>query len=93
MAWIADGNLATAVSNGGGLGIIAEGNAPGSYIAEQIKIAKRKTDKPIGVNIMLMSPFADEVAKVVVEESLLGPCPCQTATQTSRRKLALKIFL
>ena len=70
MAWIADGNLAAAVSNCGGLGIIAEGNAPGSYIAEQIKIAKRKTDKPIGVNIMLMSPFADEVAKVVVEEKV-----------------------
>ena len=72
MAWIADGNLAAAVSNGGGLGIIAEGNAPGSYIAEQIKIAKRKTDKPIGVNIMLMNPFADEVAKVVVEEKSRG---------------------
>ena len=70
MAWIADGNLAAAVSNGGGLGIIAAGNAPVSYVAEQIKIAKRKTDKPIGVNIMLMSPFADEVAKVVVEEKV-----------------------
>ena len=70
MAWIADGNLAAAVSNGGGLGIIAAGNAPGSYVAEQIKIAKGKTDKPIGVNIMLMSPFADEVAKVVVEEKV-----------------------
>ena len=70
MAWIADGNLAAAVSNGGGLGIIAAGNAPGSYVAAQIKIAKGKTDKPIGVNIMLMSPFADEVAKVVVEEKV-----------------------
>lgn len=70
MAWIADGKLAAAVSNGGGLGIIAAGNAPASYVAEQIKIAKRKTDKPIGVNIMLMSPFADEVAKVVVEEKV-----------------------
>ncbi len=70
MAWIADGNLAAAVSNGGGLGIIAAGNAPASYVAEQIKIAKGKTDKPIGVNIMLMSPFADEVAKVVVEEKV-----------------------
>ena len=70
MAWIADGNLAAAVSNGGGLGIIAAGNAPGSYVAEQIKIARSKTDRPIGVNIMLMSPFADEVAKVVVEENI-----------------------
>ena len=68
MAWIADGKLAAAVSHGGGLGIIAAGNAPGSYVRQQIKIAKSLTDKPIGVNIMLMSPFADEVAKVVVEE-------------------------
>ena len=70
MAWIADGKLAAAVSNGGGLGIIAAGNAPGSYVREQIQIAKSLTDKPIGVNIMLMSPFADEVAKVVVEEKV-----------------------
>ena len=70
MAWIADGNLAAAVSNGGGLGIIAAGNAPGSYVREQIKIAKQMTNKPIGVNIMLMSPFADEVAKVVIEEKV-----------------------
>ena len=70
MAWIADGNLAAAVSNGGGLGIIAAGNAPGSYVREQIRIAKSKTDKPVGVNIMLMSPFADEVANVVVEEKV-----------------------
>ena len=70
MAWIADGKLAAAVSNGGGLGIIAAGNAPGSYVREQIKIAKSLTDQPIGVNIMLMSPFADEVAAVVVEEKV-----------------------
>lgn len=70
MAWIADGKLAAAVSNGGGLGIIAAGNAPGSYVREQIRIAKSRTDKPIGVNIMLMSPFADEVAKVVTEENV-----------------------
>ena len=70
MAWIADGKLAAAVSNGGGLGIIAAGNAPGSYVREQIRIARALTEKPIGVNIMLMSPFADEVAKVVVEEKV-----------------------
>ena len=70
MAWIADGKLAAAVSHGGGLGIIAAGNAPGSYVRQQIKIAKSLTDKPIGVNIMLMSPFANEVAKVVVEEKV-----------------------
>ena len=56
MAWIADGKLAAAVSEGGGLGIIAAGNAPGSYVREQIHIAKSLTGKPFGVNIMLMSP-------------------------------------
>lgn len=70
MAWISDGKLAAAVSEGGGLGIIAAGNAPGEYVREQIKIAKGLTDKPIGVNIMLLSPFADEVAKVVIEEKV-----------------------
>lgn len=68
MAWIADGKLAAAVSEGGGLGIIAAGNAPAAYVREQIKIARSLTSKPIGVNIMLMSPFADEVATVVTEE-------------------------
>lgn len=70
MAWIADGRLAAAVSEGGGLGIIAAGNAPGEYVRSQIKIAKSLTDKPIGVNIMLISPFADEVAQVVVDEKI-----------------------
>lgn len=70
MAWIADGRLAAAVSEGGGLGIIAAGNAPASYVREQIRIARSLTEKPIGVNIMLMSPFADEVAAVVVEEKI-----------------------
>ena len=70
MAWIADGKLAAAVSNGGGLGIIAAGNAPASYVRQQIQIARSLTEKPIGVNIMLMSPFADEVASVVVEEKV-----------------------
>ena len=70
MAWIADGKLAAAVSEGGGLGIIAAGNAPGSYVREQIHIAKSLTGKPFGVNIMLMSPCADEVAAVVVEENV-----------------------
>ena len=68
MAWIADGKLAAAVSNGGGLGIIAAGNAPGSYVREQIQIAKSLTDKPFGVNLMLMSPFADDVAAVAAQE-------------------------
>ena len=70
MAWIADGKLAAAVSNGGGLGIVAAGNAPGQFVREQIRVARRITDKPIGVNIMLLSSFADEVAQVVLEEKV-----------------------
>ena len=62
MAWIADGRLAAAVSNGGGLGIVAAGNAPAEHVEKEIDIALSLTDKPFGVNIMLMSPFADEVA-------------------------------
>ena len=68
MAWIADADLAAAVSNGGGLGIISAMNANADWLRGQIRRAKELTDKPFGVNIMLMSPFADEVAKVVVEE-------------------------
>ncbi|MDE5737674.1 MAG: enoyl-[acyl-carrier-protein] reductase FabK [Oscillospiraceae bacterium] len=68
MAWIADGKLAAAVSNAGGLGIISAMNANAEYVREQIQIAKSLTDKPFGVNIMLMSPFADECAKVCTEE-------------------------
>lgn len=70
MAWIADGKLAAAVSNGGGLGIIAAGNAPADHVREQIRIAKGITDRPIGVNIMLLSPYADDVARVVTEEKV-----------------------
>ncbi|MCI8599658.1 MAG: enoyl-[acyl-carrier-protein] reductase FabK, partial [Lachnospiraceae bacterium] len=70
MAWIADGKLAAAVSEGGGLGIVAAGNAPGEYVREQIRVAKSLTEKPIGVNIMLLSPCADEVAQVVLEEQV-----------------------
>ena len=70
MAWISDGKLAAAVSEAGGLGIIAAGNQPGAYVREQICIAKQLTDKPIGVNIMLLSPYVDEVAKIVIEEKI-----------------------
>ena len=70
MAWIADGTLAAAVSEGGGLGIIGAGSAPASWVREQIQIAKALTDKPFGVNIMLMSPFADDIAQVVAEEQV-----------------------
>ncbi|MCD7927990.1 MAG: enoyl-[acyl-carrier-protein] reductase FabK [Oscillospiraceae bacterium] len=68
MAWVADGELAAAVSNGGGLGLIGAGNAPASYVREQIAVARKLTDKPFGVNIMLLSPFADEVAQAVAQE-------------------------
>ena len=70
MAWIADGKLAAAVSNAGGLGIISAMNADANYLREQIKIARELTDKPFGVNIMLMSPHVAEVAQVVVEEKV-----------------------
>ena len=68
MAWISDGRLAAAVSNGGGLGIIAAGNAPADYVREQIHIARSLTDRPFGVNVMLLSPFADEVAAMLAKE-------------------------
>jgi enoyl-[acyl-carrier protein] reductase II len=70
MAWIADGRLAAAVSNGGGLGIISAMNAGADYLREQISIARGLTDKPFGVNIMLMSPFVEEVSRVVAEEKV-----------------------
>ena len=70
MAWIAESNLAAAVSNSGGLGIIAAGGAPGNWLREQIQKTRTLTNKPFGVNIMLLSPFADDVAKVVVEEKV-----------------------
>lgn len=70
MAWIADGRLAAAVSEGGGLGIIAAGNAPAQYVREQIRAARALTSRPFGVNVMLMSPFADEVADVLAEEKV-----------------------
>lgn len=68
MAWIADGKLAAAVSNAGGLGIISAMNADAAYVREQITIARGLTNKPFGVNIMLMSPFAAECAQVCAEE-------------------------
>ena len=68
MAWIADGKLAAAVSEGGGLGIIGAGNAPGDYVREQIRRARSLTSRPIGVNVMLMSPHAEEVAEAAAQE-------------------------
>ena len=70
MAWVATHELASAVSNAGGLGIIGAGGAPASWVREQIQAAKKETDKPFGVNLMLMNPEADEIAKVIVEEGV-----------------------
>ncbi len=68
MAWIADGALAAAVSEGGGLGIVAAGGADAAHVREQIRIAKERTAKPFGLNIMLMSPHAEEIAQLAAEE-------------------------
>lgn len=70
MAWVAEHNLAAAVSEAGGLGLIGAANAPAEVVREEIRKAKGLTKKPFGVNIMLMSPYADDVAKVVVEEGV-----------------------
>lgn len=70
MAWVAEHHLAAAVSNAGGLGLIGAASAPAQWVREQIQAAKKLTDKPFGVNIMLLSPYADEVAKVIVEEGV-----------------------
>ncbi|MFI3206752.1 MAG: nitronate monooxygenase [Clostridia bacterium] len=70
MAWISEGKLAAAVSNAGGLGIISAMNADAKYLKEQIDLCRTLTDKPFGVNIMLLSPFADEVAKLVADEKV-----------------------
>ena len=70
MSWVAEYHLASAVSEAGGLGLIAAGGAPVEWIREQIREAKKLTNKPVGVNIMLMHPQADEIAKLMVEENV-----------------------
>lgn len=70
MAWVAEYHLAAAVSEAGGLGLIGAGGAPAEFVREQIRKAKEMTDKPFGVNIMLMNPEADAIAKVIVEEGV-----------------------
>ncbi len=70
MAWVAEHHLAAAVSEAGGLGIIGAASAPAEVVREEIRKAKKLTDKPIGVNIMLMNPNAPEVARVVLEEGV-----------------------
>ena len=70
MAWIAESTLASAVSNAGAVGLIAGGSAPIDYLREQIRICKEKTQNPFGVNIMLMSPNADDLAQLVIDEKV-----------------------
>jgi len=70
MAWVAENNLAAAVSEAGGLGLIGGANAPAEVIRDYIRKVKEVTDRPFGVNIMLLSPYADDIAKVVVEEGV-----------------------
>ncbi|MDY3918529.1 MAG: enoyl-[acyl-carrier-protein] reductase FabK [Candidatus Limivivens sp.] len=70
MAWVAESHLAAAVSAAGGLGLIGAASAPGEVVRRYIQEIKAQTDKPFGVNVMLLSPHADEVAKVVVEEGV-----------------------
>lgn len=70
MAWVAEYHLAAAVSEAGGIGLIGAGGAPASFVREQIQKTRELTDKSFGVNIMLMNPEADEIAKVVAEEGV-----------------------
>lgn len=70
MAWIADASLASAVSNAGGLGIISAMNADAAWLRGQIRSCRELTARPFGVNIMLQSPFVDEVAQVVIDEKV-----------------------
>ena len=72
MAWVAESHLAAAVSNAGGLGIIGAASAPAEWVRAQIQEVKRRTDKPFGVNIMLISPYAKEVAELVAEGTEAG---------------------
>lgn len=70
MAWVAEHRLASAVSEAGGLGLIGAGGAPAAFVRDEIRKGKEKTAKPFGVNVMLMNPEADEIARVIVEEGV-----------------------
>ena len=85
MAWVAEYHLAAAVSNAGGLGLIGAASAPAEWVRDQIRKAKELTDRPFGVNIMLMSPYAEEVAQVVVEEGVKVVTTCLLYTSPSPR--------
>lgn len=70
MAWVAEHHLTAAVSNSGGLGIIGAASAPANIVREEIRKCKELTDKPFGVNVMLLNPNSDEVAQIVIEEGV-----------------------
>lgn len=70
MAWVAEHTLASAVSNAGGIGLIAGGSAPIDYLRDQIRKCKEETDKPFGVNIMMMSPNTDDLAQLCIDEKV-----------------------
>jgi len=70
MAWVAEYNLVAAVSNGGGVGIIGTGAADGEFVRGQVRKTRELTGKPFGVNIVMLSPFAEEVVRVVIEEKV-----------------------
>ena len=70
MAWVSNASLAAAVSMAGGLGVIAAGNAQPEWVAEQIRLVREKTDKPFGLNVMLLSPYVEEVAKLAADEKV-----------------------
>ena len=75
MANIATGAFAAAVSNAGALGLIGSGGMDAETLRKEIRTAKASTGKPFGVNLMLMNPHIDELAKVVVEEGVKGGSP------------------
>ncbi len=70
MAWVAEHNLAAAVSEAGGLGLIGAGGAPADFIRDQIRQVRAVTNKPVGVNLMLMNPEADAIAQIIVDEGV-----------------------
>ena len=70
MAWVANHSIASAVSNAGGLGIIAAGHAPADWVRQEIRTCKENTNRPFGVNIMLLSPYVEEVIQVILEEKV-----------------------
>jgi len=72
MAWVADAELASAVSNAGGLGVIAAGYAPEEWIRNEIRKAKNLTKKPFALNIMLLNPEAEKISRIAVEQVVLA---------------------